>query len=51
LQPRAAASPETAFDDSGAFTYHDFSAGATLVWLPYPAEKDIADDDELDSLD
>src|SRR5262249_39667788 len=23
----------------GAFTYHDFSQGTTLVWLPYPAEN------------
>jgi anti-sigma factor RsiW len=42
---------ETALDDTGAFTYHDDSAGATLVWLSYPAENEVADDDELSTLD
>jgi len=42
---------ETALQDSGAFTYHDDSAGATLVWLSYPAENEIADNNDLDSLD
>jgi anti-sigma factor RsiW len=37
---------ETALDDSGAFTYHDFAAGATLVWLSYPADNELADDPE-----
>jgi anti-sigma factor RsiW len=44
-------SAETALEDSGAFTYHDYSAGATLVWLSYPAENEAADDDDLNSLD
>ncbi len=42
---------ETALADSGAFTYHDYSAGATLVWLSYPAENDVADDDEAGIVD
>ncbi len=29
---------ETSLADSGAFTYHDFAARTTLVWLSYPAE-------------
>ena len=37
---------ETALADAGAFTYRDYSAGATLVWLTYPAENEVADDDE-----
>src|SRR6185369_9386776 len=37
---------ETYLDDSGAFTYHDFDHGATLVWLTYPAENELAADDE-----
>ena len=37
---------ETALADSGAFTYHDYSAGATLVWLSYPADNEVADNDE-----
>ena len=41
---------ETALADSGAFTYHDFSAGVTLVWLSYPAENEPADTEELGSL-
>ncbi len=42
---------ETALEDSGAFTYHDDSAGATLVWLSYPADSEVAEDDELGSLE
>jgi anti-sigma factor RsiW len=42
---------ETALQDSGAFTYHDDSVGATLVWLSYPAENEIAEVDDSDSLD
>jgi anti-sigma factor RsiW len=30
---------ETTLQDSGAFTYHDETAGATLVWLSYPADN------------
>ncbi len=44
-------SAETALEDSGAFTYHDYSAGATLVWLSYPADNDSVDEDDLNSLD
>jgi anti-sigma factor RsiW len=36
---------ETALADPGAFTYRDYDAGATLVWLSYPAENDVAADD------
>jgi anti-sigma factor RsiW len=42
---------ETTLQDSGAFTYHDDSARATLVWLSYPAENENADDNDSDSLD
>ena len=38
---------ETALADAGAFTYHDYSAGATLVWLSYPADNEVAENDEL----
>ena len=31
---------ETAVADPGAFTYHDYSTGTTLVWFSYPAEND-----------
>ena len=33
---------EVAGRDSNAFTYHDYSAGLTLVWMPFPAENDLA---------
>jgi len=36
---------ETSLADPGAFTYRDYDAGATLVWLSYPAENDIAPDE------
>ena len=53
LGPKAGTSSgaETAFADSGAFTYHDYAAGATLVWLSYPAENEIADQDEETIID
>ena len=38
---------ETALADSGAFTYHDYSAGTTLVWLSYPADTEVADNNEM----
>jgi len=41
----------TALEDVQAFTYHDFSARTTLVWLSYPADKKIAGEDELTILE
>ena len=38
---------ETALADPGAFTYHDYSAGTTLVWLSYPADNEVAETDEM----
>jgi len=35
-------SVETAFSDPGALTYHDYTSGTTLVWLSYPAENELA---------
>jgi hypothetical protein len=35
----------------GAFTYRDYSAGATLVWLSYPAEDEAAEIDEMGTVD
>lgn len=49
--PGAGPGMETSFADSGAFTYHDYSAGATLVWLSYPAEKEVAVEPELGTLE
>lgn len=31
---------ETSFADVGAFTYHDYSSGTTLVWVDYPAANE-----------
>jgi hypothetical protein len=47
--PQAAAM-ETTLASSGAMIYHDYSAGATFVWLSYPADNEIADDDEISTL-
>jgi hypothetical protein len=33
---------ETASTDSGAFTYRDYDAGTTLVWLSYPSDNEVA---------
>jgi anti-sigma factor RsiW len=49
LKPSPGTFVESAFADPGAFTYRDFSAGATLVWLSYPAEEEVAQDDEMGS--
>jgi len=38
---------ETALADPGAMIYHDYSAGATFVWLSYPADKDLPDEDDF----
>jgi anti-sigma factor RsiW len=40
------AETETALADPGAFTYHDYASGTTLVWLSYPADNELADDEE-----
>jgi anti-sigma factor RsiW len=42
-----AAEIETALADSGAFTYRDYSAGTTLVWLTYPADTEAEENDEM----
>jgi anti-sigma factor RsiW len=42
---------ETALADSGAFTYRDYSAGTTLVWLSYPADNEVAETDEMGMVD
>jgi anti-sigma factor RsiW len=39
-------SVETSLADSGALVYHDFSAGATFVWLSYPADTEASEEDE-----
>ena len=46
-----AAEIETALADSGAFTYRDYSAGTTLVWLSYPADTEVADNDEMGTIE
>ena len=33
---------ETTRSDPGTFIYRDYSAGSTLVWLSYPAEDEVA---------
>jgi len=54
LRGTRAASPgvvEVTQSDSGAFTYHDYSAGATLVWLSFPAEGEIGEPEDLTTLE
>lgn len=36
--------------DAGAFTYRDQAQGMTVVWLSYPAEKQLADSSSPDTL-
>jgi anti-sigma factor RsiW len=42
---------KSALDDPGALTYHDYSAGTTLVWLSYPAQNEFAESDSSDTLE
>jgi len=42
---------ETALAEAGAFTYRDYSAGTTLVWLSYPADNEVAESDQTDTVD
>ena len=37
--------------DPGAFTYRDSSTHTTLVWLSYPAENELAENEGLDTMD
>jgi anti-sigma factor RsiW len=52
LQPSAPApeSSEAFVADPGAFTYRDFDSQATIVWLSYPAENDLADSEPGDKV-
>ena len=47
---RAAGDSETALADAKAFTYRDDSAGTTLVWVSYPADNEVAQDDETGTI-
>ena len=47
----AVAEIETALADSGTFTYRDYSAGTTLVWLSYPADTEVAENDEMGTVE
>ena len=51
FDPTAGTGIETALADAGAFTYHDYSAGTTLVWLSYPADNEGADNDEMGTIE
>jgi len=41
---------EASRSDPGTFVYRDYSGGATLVWLSYPAEEDDRQDQASDTL-
>jgi anti-sigma factor RsiW len=43
------AESEVATEDTGSFVYHDDS-GTTLIWLSYPAENDVADEESATTL-
>jgi anti-sigma factor RsiW len=46
----AGSDSETAVADASAFTYRDYSAGTTLVWVSYPADNDDLQDDEVGAI-
>jgi anti-sigma factor RsiW len=41
---------EVESDDSGGFVYRDHAAQATLVWLSYPAENEVANAEPANKL-
>jgi anti-sigma factor RsiW len=41
---------EVADRDTSAFTYRDYDTGATLIWLSFPSENEVAENDEDDLL-
>jgi anti-sigma factor RsiW len=41
---------ETAFADADTLTYRDYAGGTTLIWLPYPAENEFAENGSNDIL-
>lgn len=50
FNPTSQRASEMETADSGAFTYHDDAAGATLVWLSYPAESEVANSGDSDTI-
>ena len=44
------AETEATISDSGAFTYRDYTAQATLVWFSYPAENEFAEGSAADTV-
>ena len=51
VRPEPGPEVETSMADSVGFTYRDFAARTTLVWLSYPAEEDLIDGDAADSME
>jgi anti-sigma factor RsiW len=50
-RPARAPQIESGLADSGALTYRDFAASATIVWLSYPAEDEFVADELSDTPD
>jgi anti-sigma factor RsiW len=42
---------EVASGDAEAFSYHDYTVGTTLVWLSFPADNEVANDDQSSIID
>jgi anti-sigma factor RsiW len=42
---------ETSLADPGAFTYRDYNSGTTLVWLSYPAENELGDEQAANTVE
>lgn len=53
LGPERASVPEfeSALNDPGAFTYRDYVAGTTLIWLSYPAENEFAEEEPTETIE
>jgi anti-sigma factor RsiW len=51
LNPQGQPATEMVTSESGVFTYRNETAGTTLVWLSYPAESEVVNDDDADTID
>ncbi len=50
LRPRSSGM-ETTLADASALVYHNDGARTTLIWLSYPADNEVADQEETDTID
>jgi anti-sigma factor RsiW len=50
FKPALGPGTDTSLADPGTFTYRDYAAGTTLVWVTYPAENELAESERTATL-